>query len=150
MGSKPAKMIDVSAKQTTHRMAVARGSIRMNHETFDRILSGGIEKGEPLEVARLAGITAAKRTSDILPLCHPISLTKVEVECRGEAPDRVEVEARVEAVDRTGAEMEALTAVAAACLCIYDMCKSYDRGMTVENIMLLEKTGGRSGHFKRA
>jgi cyclic pyranopterin phosphate synthase len=143
-------MVDISAKQATHRVAVAGGSIRMNPETFDRILAGGIEKGEPLEVARLAGISAAKKASDLLPLCHPICLTRVDVECAAEAPDRVVVTVRVEAVDRTGAEMEAMTAVAAACLCIYDMCKFHDRSMTIEKIQLLEKAGGKSGHFKRA
>lgn len=145
-----AKMVDVSAKSPTHRVAVARGTIRMQPETFDRILAAGIEKGNPLEVARIAGITAAKRTSDFLPLCHPISITKVEVACNTYAPDQIEVTAQVEGIDRTGFEMEAMTAVAAACLCIYDMCKSYDRAMTIEGIMLMEKSGGKSGHFKRS
>jgi cyclic pyranopterin phosphate synthase len=122
----------------------------MNRETYDRILAGGIEKGDPLQVARIAGINAAKRTSELIPLCHPIAVTNVEVQCQPQAVDRIVVTAKVSAIDRTGAEMEALTAVSAACLCIYDMCKPYDKMMVIENVMLLEKSGGKSGHFKRA
>jgi cyclic pyranopterin phosphate synthase len=142
-------MVDVGRKPQTHRVAVAQGRVRMTPETFARVKAGQIEKGDPLQVARVAGIAAAKRTSDLLPLCHPLSLTRVEVECEPQPPDAVQVTARVEAVDRTGVEMEALTAVAAACLCVYDMCKAYDRAMMVESILLVEKLGGKSGHFKR-
>jgi cyclic pyranopterin phosphate synthase len=149
MGNRRVKMVDVGSKPATHRIAVAWGRIRMTRETFERISSGTVPKGDPLEVARVAGIAAAKRTSDILPLCHPLSLTRVDLECDLEAPCAIRVTARVEAVDRTGVEMEAMTAVAAACLCVYDMCKSLDRAMVIEEILLLEKSGGKSGHFKR-
>jgi cyclic pyranopterin phosphate synthase len=143
-------MIDVGAKDETEREAVARGEVHMAPATLRRIAAGRVPKGDVLGVARVAAIQAVKRTPDLLPLCHPIRVTGVDVELR---PDRrrgaVVVEARVRARDRTGVEMEALCAVAAAALTIYDMCKALDRGMTLEGIGLLEKRGGRSGHWRR-
>lgn len=146
----PKGMVDVGAKPLTHRVAVARGRIRMSLEAFARIRKRQVEKGDPLAVAPVAGIAAAKRTPDLLPFCHPVSLTRVQVDCKPVPPDVIEVTARAEAVDRTGVEMEALTAAAASCLCIYDMCKAYDRAMTIEEVCLIEKSGGRSGLYRRS
>jgi len=145
-----ARMVDVGAKAVTQRICVARGSVRMDAETLERIASGGIEKGDVLATARLAGIQAAKRTSDWIPLCHPLPLDSVDVEL---TPDpharRVRIEARTTAHARTGVEMEALTAVAAAGLTVYDMCKGVDRSMTLEAIHLVSKRGGKSGVWQR-
>jgi cyclic pyranopterin monophosphate synthase len=145
----PMKMIDVGAKPRTERVAVARGRVAMAPATAARILAGTVEKGDVLAAARLAGIMAAKRTPDLVPLCHPIALSGVEVEIEvGEGG--LEVRATVRTVDRTGVEMEALAAVAAACLTVYDMLKRYERGMRVEALELIEKRGGRSGLWRRA
>jgi len=141
-------MVDVTPKEPTHRRAIARCRVYMEPETANRIVSGAIQKGDVLAVARVAGIQAAKSTPTLLPLCHQLTLGSVYVNFTIE--DRhVEVEAQVDTVDRTGVEMEALTACAVAALTIYDMCKSVDRGMTVGDLQLWEKTGGRSGIWKR-
>ena len=141
-------MIDVTAKEPSHRRAVARCRVSMEVETASKIASGAITKGDVLAVARVAGIQAAKQTPNLLPLCHPLLVGAVLVNFRIE-DSYVEVEANVDTVDRTGVEMEALTACAIAALTIYDMCKSIDRGMTIGELQLWEKTGGRSGTFRR-
>jgi cyclic pyranopterin monophosphate synthase len=145
-----ALMVDVAEKEVTHRVARASGRIAMLPETLRQIASGGAKKGDVLGVARIAAIQAAKRTSELIPLCHPIPLTKVTVDfklhTKGPA---VECTAIVETLGRTGVEMEALTAVSVGLLTIYDMCKAVDRGMRVEGVGLLEKQGGRSGHWVR-
>jgi cyclic pyranopterin phosphate synthase len=144
-----AHMVDVSAKAATSRSAVAEGFVAMAPETLDLILAGSVEKGDVLATARIAGIMAAKRTHDLIPLCHPLPLTQVTLAfepSRDPAGLRIEACAKVEG--KTGVEMEALTAVSLACLTIYDMCKAVDRGMSFSGIRLLEKTGGRSGDYK--
>ena len=145
-----AAMVDVSAKAETARVAMARGRVVMAPETLARIREGHVGKGDVLGVARLAGIMAAKRTADLIPLCHPLMLTKVAVDLLPAPPDAVEIEASAALTGRTGVEMEALTAVAVAALTVYDMCKALDRGMEIRTIRLLEKLGGKSGHFMRA
>ena len=142
------KMIDVGAKPKTERVAVARGFIAMQAPTIARIKRGDVEKGDVLAAARLAGVMAAKKTPDLVPLCHPIALSGVDVEA---TPRRggVEVVATVRTVDRTGVEMEALAAVTAGLLTIYDMLKRYERGMRIEAVELLEKSGGRTGDWRR-
>ncbi len=145
-----ARMVDVSAKEVTKRTAIAEGFVSMAPATLDLILAGKAEKGDVLATARIAGIMAAKRTHELIPLCHPLPLTQVAIEfepSRDPPGLRIEATAKVDA--KTGVEMEALTAVAVACLSIYDMCKAVDRSMSFSGIRLLEKTGGRSGHFKR-
>ena len=143
-----AHMVDVGAKVHTHRIAVAQGRIRMQPATFDLIVHGSPKKGDVLGVARLAGIMGAKRTADLIPLCHPIALTRVAIEFELIAPEATVVcRASAETVGPTGVEMEALTAVNAALLTIYDMCKAADRGMVISDIRLLEKHGGKSGSF---
>ncbi len=142
------KMIDVGAKPRTERVAIAAGRVAMAAETAARVRRGEVEKGDVLAAARLAGIMAAKRTPDLVPLCHPIALSGVEVEVTPQA-DGVEVTATVRIVDRTGVEMEALAAVTAACLTVYDMLKMYERGMRIEAVELLEKSGGRTGDWRR-
>jgi cyclic pyranopterin phosphate synthase len=142
------RMIDVGAKPRTERVAVARGRVAMSPATLARLRRGEVEKGDVLAAARLAGIMAAKRTPDLVPLCHPIALSGVEVEATP-AAGGVEVLATVRTVDRTGVEMEALAAVSAACLTVYDMLKRYERGMSISAIELVEKRGGRSGHWRR-
>ena len=145
-----ARMVDVAAKPATHRVAVARGSIRMLANTLRLIVSGGHRKGDVIAVARLAGIMASKRTSDLVPLCHPIALTRVEVDMWPDEPgNAVECRARVETVGPTGVEMEALTATQVALLTVYDMCKAVDRAMTIESVRLVEKRGGKSGNWTR-
>ena len=145
-----ARMVDVAAKPATHRVAVARGGIRMQADTLRLIVSGDHRKGDVIGVARLAGIMAAKRTSDLVPLCHPIALTRVEVELwPDESRTSVECRARVETVGPTGVEMEALTATGVALLTVYDMCKAVDRAMTIESVRLVEKRGGKSGDWIR-
>jgi cyclic pyranopterin phosphate synthase len=144
-----ARMVDVTSKEATHRRAVARCRVNMEPDTASRIASGAISKGDVLAVARVAGIQAAKQTPNLLPLCHPLLVGSVFVNFRIE-DSHVEVEAQVDTVDRTGVEMEALTACAVAALTIYDMCKSVDRTMTIGDLALWEKTGGRSGTFRRA
>src|SRR5512142_73228 len=141
-------MIDVGAKPRTERVAVARGFVAMAPATLARIRRGDVEKGDVLAAARLAGVMAAKRTPDLVPLCHPIALSGVEVEIEVLAT-ALAVTATVRTVDRTGVEMEALSAVTAACLTAYDMLKRYERGMRIEAVELIEKRGGRSGVWVR-
>ena len=143
-----ARMVDVGAKEETRRVAVAEGHIRMKPETLAIVLSGTAKKGDVLGVARIAAIQAAKRTSELIPLCHPVPLTSVAVDFQpDEKASRIAVRATVECTARTGVEMEALTAVQVALLTIYDMCKSVDRGMTLDETRLLEKRGGKSGSY---
>lgn len=144
-----ARMVDVTAKPATVREAVARGFVRMRPATVRLIRSGRIAKGDPLQIARLAGIMAAKRTSEIIPLCHPLALTHCDVELTGR-PGGYEIEAVARTTGPTGVEMEALTAVAAAALTIYDMVKAVDRAVVIGDIRLMEKQGGRSGHWTRS
>lgn len=146
-----ARMVDISAKAATERMAIAEGRVVMSKATLDLIVSGNAKKGDVLGTARLAGIMAAKRTSDLIPLCHPLALSKVTVDI---TPDEklpgCLVRATVKVTGPTGVEMEALTAVSVACLTIYDMVKAAERGVRIEAIHLLEKKGGKSGHYRAA
>lgn len=143
-----AAMVDVSTKADTERTAIAEGTVTMAPETLAMIVDGQIGKGDVLSVARLAGISGAKRTSDLIPLCHPLRIDKVAVELEPDpAHNAVRIEATVKAVDRTGVEMEAMTAASVAALTIYDMCKSVDRAMTIGPVRLLYKAGGKSGTF---
>jgi cyclic pyranopterin phosphate synthase len=142
------RMIDVGGKPVTLRTARASAVLRARPETVERIRSGGLEKGDAVATARIAGIMAAKRTCEIVPLCHPLPLENVEIAI-GFEPDAVRIEAVVRATARTGVEMEALVAASAAALTIYDMCKSIDQGMTVEAVRLEEKTGGTRGDYRR-
>jgi len=144
-----ARMVDVSAKAVTARTATAKGSVLMAPETLARIQAGGIKKGDVLGVAQLAGIMGAKRTSDLIPLCHPLGLDAVEVRLSCDAErNAVDIEATCRVAGRTGVEMEALTAVAVAALTVYDMCKSMDRAMRIVDIRLVHKAGGKSGTFE--
>jgi cyclic pyranopterin monophosphate synthase len=144
-----ARMVDVSAKPPTEREAVAAGRVVMRQETLDLVLSGNAKKGDVLGAARIAGIMAAKRTHELIPLCHPLPISKVEVDISPDAAlPGVEVRATVKVTGPTGVEMEALTAVSVACLTIYDMVKAVERGMRIENIHLVEKRGGKSGHYR--
>ncbi len=144
-----ARMVDVSAKPATERQAVAVGRVVMQPATLSIIRSGDAKKGDVLGAARIAGIMAAKRTHELIPLCHPLAITKAEVDLTLDAKlPGIEVRARVKVAGPTGVEMEALTAVSVACLTIYDMVKAVDRGMRIEGIRLLEKRGGRSGHYR--
>src|SRR6202047_4953039 len=143
-----ARMVDVTPKEATHRRAIARCKVFMQPDTTSAIASNAISKGDVLAVARVAGIQASKRTPDLIPLCHPLLVGSVYINFTI-GDDNVEVEAQVETVDRTGVEMEALTACAVAALTIYDMCKSADRSMVIGEMALWEKTGGRSGHWRR-
>ncbi len=142
-----ARMVDVSAKAATERTAVAEGRVVMAKSTLDLVLKGNAKKGDVLGAARLAGIMAAKRTHELIPLCHPLALSKVEVDI---APERggLKVRSTVKVKGQTGVEMEALTAVSVACLTIYDMVKAVERGMRIEGIRLIEKIGGKSGHYR--
>ena len=143
-----ARMVDVSEKASTLREAVAQGTVLMKEETFRLIQSNNIEKGDVLGVARIAGIMAAKKTAAIIPMCHPLNITSVQVDCRPKTKTHcIVIEARVKIAGQTGVEMEALTAAAVGLLTIYDMCKAADRAMRIENVRLLEKSGGKSGHF---
>lgn len=144
-----AQMVDVSLKEDTLREAVARGEVVMRPETLQLIVEGGAAKGDVLGVARLAGIMAAKRTSELIPLAHPLPLTGVWVDFRPRFPDRLEIQAKAKTTGKTGVEMEALTAVSVAALTIYDMCKAVDRTMVIQNVRLVEKRGGKSGIFRR-
>ena len=145
-----AHMVDVGAKSISHRIAVAEGHIVMQAETLRLIVDGEHKKGDVLGIARLAGIMGAKKTSDLIPLCHPLALTKVGVDLEPQLEQNaVYCRATVETQGRTGVEMEALTAVQVALLTVYDMCKAVDRGMTIEQVRLLEKAGGKSGLWKR-
>ena len=144
-----AHMVDVGAKAETHRIAVATGSIRMKPETLALILSGTAKKGDVLGIARIAAIMASKRTADLVPLCHPLALTRVAVDfTTDEADSAVHCRAQVETYGKTGVEMEALTAVQVGLLTVYDMCKAVDRGMTMTDIRVTEKAGGKSGDWK--
>ena len=143
-----AHMVDVAAKAATHRTAVAQGCILMNPATLSIILTGSAKKGDVLGVARVAGIMAAKKTSDLIPLCHPLALTRVAIGfTHDEKNSSISCRATVETIGPTGVEMEALTAVQIALLTIYDMCKAIDRGMTINDVCVLEKHGGKSGSF---
>jgi cyclic pyranopterin phosphate synthase len=143
-------MVEVGAKEITRREAVVRGEVTMRPGTLDMILEGKTPKGEVFGVARIAGIMAAKKTPDIIPLCHPLALTGIDVQFRPDRElSRVEIEARVRTTGQTGVEMEALTAVSAAALAIYDMCKAVDREMVIGAIRLVHKSGGKSGSFDR-
>ena len=142
-------MVDVAAKAETHRVAVAAGRISMLPATLEKILAGDAKKGDVLGIARIAAIQASKRTGDLIPLCHPIPLTRVAVEFSIDQPAAaIDCRVTAETVGRTGVEMEALTATSVALLTIYDMCKAVDRGMTISQIRLLEKQGSKSGHWK--
>ncbi|WP_431510798.1 cyclic pyranopterin monophosphate synthase MoaC [Variovorax sp. DAIF25] len=149
-----AHMVDVAAKPATHRVAVATGRIEMRPETLALIASGSAKKGDVLGIARIAGIQAAKKTSDLIPLCHPLAITRLAVDLAlsdaGDATSHVQCTATVETVGPTGVEMEALTAVQIALLTVYDMCKAVDRGMTVTGVHVVEKHGGKSGSWTAA
>jgi cyclic pyranopterin phosphate synthase len=148
-----ARMVDVSEKAATERIAIAEGRVRMSAQTLELVMSGNAKKGDVLGAARIAGIMAAKKTSELIPLCHPLAITKVEVDI---APDNTPddgapallVRATVKVTGPTGVEMEALTAVSVACLTVYDMIKAVERGAVIEGIRLVEKSGGKSGHYR--
>jgi cyclic pyranopterin phosphate synthase len=142
-----ARMVDVSAKPATEREALARGFVRMSAEARELALGGGARKGDVRAAAEIAGVMAAKRTADLIPLCHPLALTKIEVLVEG-GPGGLAVSARVGTTGPTGVEMEALTAVSVACLTVYDMLKAVDRGMIIEGVRLAEKSGGASGDWR--
>jgi len=143
-----ARMVDVSQKEATMREAIAHGSISMNRETFRMIMDKRIAKGDVLGVARVAGIMGAKRTADLIPMCHPLNITNVEINFFSQGENKIEIEARVKTRGQTGVEMEAFVAVSTAALTIYDMCKAVDRGMIISDIHLVEKKGGKSGTFR--
>jgi cyclic pyranopterin phosphate synthase len=146
-----AHMVDVAAKDATHRVARATGTIRMQPATFELVRSGSAKKGDVIGIARIAAIQGAKRTADLIPLCHPLALTKVAVEFELDATAHaLHCTAQVETLGRTGVEMEALTAVQVGLLTVYDMCKAVDRGMVIDGVRLLEKRGGKSGHWVAA
>ncbi len=144
-----ANMVDVTDKRVTERQAVAQAYVEMSAQTLDLIVSGQHHKGDVFATARIAGIMAAKKTSDVIPLCHPLALTKVEVELTAEPQfNRVKIQSLCKLSGKTGVEMEALTAASVAALTIYDMCKAVQKDMVITQVKLLEKTGGKSGHFK--
>jgi cyclic pyranopterin phosphate synthase len=144
------RMVDVTTKAATDRKARAQAVVAMAKETFELIQDHKIKKGNVLETARIAGVMAAKRTSDLIPMCHPLKLTHVQVDFFPDAAAHsIRIEASARILDQTGVEMEALTAAAVAALTLYDMCKAYDRGMIIKDLYLLEKSGGKSGHWKR-
>lgn len=146
-----AHMVDVGEKQTTHRIAIAKGTIVMQPATLEKILQGNHKKGDVLGIARIAGIMAAKKTSDLIPLCHPLALTRIEIDLApSTASASICCQATVETRGQTGVEMEALTAVQIALLTIYDMCKAVDKGMIMEQIQLVHKSGGKSGEWNRS
>lgn len=142
-------MVDVGAKEVTHRVGRASGRVRMKNTTIELVRNRKLAKGDVLEVARLAGIMAAKRTHELVPLCHQVPLDAVELAFDFPDPQRVSIEATARATARTGVEMEALVAVSVAALAIYDMCKAVDRDIVIEQVQLEEKSGGRSGHYRR-
>lgn len=150
-----ARMVDVSGKEATSRVAIAGGTVRMKPETLQLIIEGKMKKGDVLAVAQVAGIMGAKKTSDLIPMCHPLYITSVDISFEeNAAPDHeglvcIGVEAKVQTTGQTGVEMEALTAVTTTLLTIYDMCKAVDKGMTFDNVSLLYKSGGKSGEYKR-
>ena len=143
------RMVNVGGKQPTQRVARASACVVMLPQTLEKITSKDVSKGDVIEVARLAGIMATKQTGNLIPLCHPIGVDGVELDFKVESPDRIRIEATVSVFARTGVEMEAMTAVSVAALTIYDMCKAIDRGMTISEVQLIEKLGGKSGHFVR-
>jgi len=144
------RMVDVTAKKPTDRTATAQGCISMTPETFAAIMDQTVKKGNVLETARIAGIMGAKKTSSLIPMCHPLNITHVQIDFTPDAANNIiRIEAVARIVDQTGVEMEALTAVSVAALTIYDMCKSHDKTMTISDVMLLKKTGGKSGTFNR-
>ena len=144
------KMVDVTDKRDSIREAVAQATVTMQKETLRRILDRQIEKGDVLGVAQTAGIMAAKKTAELIPMCHPLNITSVEMEFSpDETASRIEVRAQVKITGKTGVEMEALVAVSVACLTVYDMCKAIDRGITISDIKLLRKSGGKSGRYVR-
>lgn len=144
------RMVDVTEKKPTLRAASAQGLVRMSPETFERIFQQRVEKGNVLEAARIAGVMAAKKTSELIPMCHPLNITHVTIDFfPDDAIHAIRIEATVRIIDQTGVEMEALTAVSVACLTIYDMCKSYDKAITITDIYLLKKSGGKSGTYTR-
>lgn len=145
------RMVDVSEKKPTLRIAQARGLVSMNQETFERIQYKSVQKGNVLEAARIAGIMGAKKTAELIPMCHPLNLTHVQVDFFPDSEAHsIRIEAVAKIIDQTGVEMEALTAVSIAALTIYDMCKSYDKEITISDIYLTEKSGGKSGKFVRS
>lgn len=145
-----AKMVDVSEKPQTQREAIARGAVYMKPETIALIKDKAIKKGDVITVAKVAGIMAAKKTAELIPLCHPLNITSISVDITiNDKEDRLDIESMVKTLGQTGVEMEALTAVSIAALTIYDMCKAIDKEMIIADIMLIEKRGGRSGDFKR-
>ena len=144
------RMVDVTPKKPTERTALAGGTIFMNPETFDAIQNHKVKKGNVLETARIAGIMAAKKTAELIPMCHPLNITHIQIDFSPDAAKSgIDIEAAVRAIDQTGVEMEAFTAVSVAALTIYDMCKSIDKEMTISKIQLLKKTGGKSGTYVR-
>ena len=143
-----ANMVDVTAKANTEREALAETLVRMRPETLQMIQQGGHPKGDVFAVARIAGIMAAKRTHELIPLCHPLLLTSIKVQLSTELPDAVRITARCKLAGQTGVEMEALTAASVAALTLYDMCKAVDKGMVIESTRLLEKLGGKGGHYQ--
>lgn len=144
-----AHIVDVGSKQATHRRAVARATVTAEPATVAALFNNSLKKGDALATARIAGIMAAKRTSDLIPLCHPIALTHVEVTIEKVSDTRIQIDASAETTDKTGVEMEAFTAASVAALTIYDMAKAIDRSMTISEIMLMEKSGGKSGDYRR-
>jgi len=145
-----ARMVDVSKKPVTRREAVARCSVVMKRETLQLILDNQIPKGDVFAVARIAGIMAAKKTSELIPMCHPLNISSVEIEFKTDTEkNRIDIQSTVKVSDRTGVEMEALTATAIAALTVYDMCKSVDKEMVITDVMLIGKKGGKSGAFRR-
>ncbi len=143
-------MVDVTGKQPSDRIAVAQGVVTMNPETFEMIYNQAVKKGNVLETARIAGIMAAKKTHELIPMCHPLNITHISVDFfPDKAASSIRIETSARLLGRTGVEMEALTAASVAALTIYDMCKSYDKEMVISDIYLLEKSGGKSGVFKR-
>ena len=144
------RMVDVTEKEPTLRFAVAQGIVSMNPDTFDKIMNQTVKKGNVLETARIAGIMAAKKTADLIPMCHPLNITYIAIDFHPvSVQNAIKIKGTVRAIDQTGVEMEALTAVSVAGLTIYDMCKSYDRKMIISDICLIEKSGGKSGVFVR-
>lgn len=144
------RMVDVTDKAETDRKAVAQGSVLMDRKTFDLITGGQVKKGNVLETARIAGVMAAKKTWDLIPMCHPLAITHASVDFEpDDSLPAIHIQAEVRVKSQTGVEMEALTAVSVAALTIYDMCKAYDKTMTITQVRLMEKSGGKSGHFIR-
>ena len=145
-----AKMVNVSSKLDTVRIAVAEGKVSMKKETLARIVDGGLKKGDVLAVSQVAGIMAAKKTSELIPMCHPLLLTGIDITYSYDFENfELSIQSKVSLTGKTGVEMEALTAVSVAALTVYDMCKAIDKGMTIKSIRLLEKSGGKSGEYKR-